>query len=58
MEGGNAEQAGLRRGDRIETINDIRINDANANRLYPLPEKLTLSVQRENGTMEIVVNRE
>lgn len=58
LEGGNAEQAGLRRGDRIETINDIRINDANANRLYPLPEKLTLSVQRENGTMEIVVYRE
>ncbi len=57
LEGGNAERAGVRRGDRIEAINGIRANDKEAS-LYPLPDKLTLSVQRESGVIEIVVNKE
>lgn len=57
LEGGNAERAGVRRGDRIEAINGIRANDEEAS-LYPLPDRLTLSVQRESGVIEIVVNKE
>ena len=56
LEGGNAEKAGLRRGDRIEAINGIRANDNNA--LYPLPDVLTLTVLRESGSLEIVVEKE
>lgn len=58
LEGGNAEKAGLRRGDRIETINGIKANDSNVMALYPLPDVLTLTVMRENGCVEIVVGKE
>ena len=58
LEGGNAEKAGLRRGDRIETINGIKANDSNVTALYPLPDVLTLTVMRENGCVEIVVGKE
>ena len=58
LEGGNAEKAGLRRGDRIETINGIKANESNAESLYPLPDKLTLTVRREDGIKEIVVYKE
>ena len=58
LEGGNAERAGLRQGDRIEKINGLRADDPNAQSLYPLPEKLTLSVLREGRMVEIVVNKE
>lgn len=57
LEGGNAERAGLRQGDRIEAINGIRASDDKSS-LYPLPDKLTLLVQREGGVVEIVVNKE
>jgi len=57
LEGGNAEQAGLRRGDRIETINGIRANDDRSS-LYPLPDKLTMTVKRGDDLIEIVVNKE
>ena len=43
-------------GDRIEAINGIRANDNNA--LYPLPDVLTLTVLRESGSLEIVVEKE
>lgn len=55
--GGNAERAGLRQGDRIETINGIKATDDQSS-LYPLPDQLTLSVQRDNTLVEIVVNKE
>lgn len=58
LEGGNAEKAGLRRGDRIETINGIRANDSNVTALYPLPDVLTLTVLRESGCVEITVCKE
>ena len=58
LEGGNAEKAGLQRGDRIETINGIKANESNAESLYPLPDKLTLTVRREDGIKEIVVYKE
>lgn len=57
LEGGKAERAGLRRGDRIEAINGIRANDCKSSP-YPLPDKLTLSVLRDGGQVEIVVNKE
>lgn len=57
LEGGNAERAGLRQGDRIETINGIKATDDQSS-LYPLPDQLTLSVQRDNTLVEIVVNKE
>lgn len=58
LEGGNAEKAGLRRGDRIESINGIRATDSNASSLYPLPEKLTLTVMRDGKIVEISVQKE
>ena len=58
LEGGNAEKAGLRRGDRIKAINGIIANDSNVTALYPLPDELTLAVLRENGCVEIVVGKE
>lgn len=57
LEGGNAEQAGLRQGDRIEAINGVRANDDTSS-LYPLPEQLTLAVKRGNDLTEIVVKKE
>lgn len=57
LEGGNAERAGLRQGDRIEAINGIKATDDQSS-LYPLPDQLTLSVQRDNTLVEIVVNKE
>lgn len=57
LEGGNAERAGLRQGDRIETINGIKATDDQSS-LYPLPDQLTLSVQRDNTLVEIVVDKE
>lgn len=44
------------RGDRIEAINGIRANNNNA--LYPLPDVLTLTVLRESGSLELVVEKE
>lgn len=58
LEGGNAEKAGLRRGDRIEAINGIKATDSNASSLYPLPEKLTLTVMRDGKIVEISVHKE
>ena len=58
LEGGNAEKAGLRRGDRIEAINGKKASDSNVTALYPLPDVLTLAVLRENGCVEIVVGKE
>lgn len=58
LEGGNAERAGLRQGDRIEAINGIKASDSNKSALQPLPDRLTLSVVREGGTIEIVVDKE
>ena len=57
LEGGNAERVGLRQGDRIEAINGVRASNDKSS-LYPLPDKLTLLVQRESGLIEIVVNKE
>lgn len=57
LEGGNAERAGLRQGDRIEAINGIKATDDQSS-LYPLPDQLTLSVQRDNTLVEIVVDKE
>ena len=57
LEGGNAERAGLRQGDRIEAINGIKATDDQSS-LYPLPNQLTLSVQRDNTLVEIVVDKE
>ena len=58
LEGGNAEKAGLRVGDRIEAINGITAEENNAKNLYPLPERLVLTVKREEGLREIVVEKE
>ena len=58
LEGGNAERAGLRQGDRIEAINGIKASDSDKSALQPLPDRLTLSVVREGGTIEIVVDKE
>lgn len=58
LEGGNAERAGLRQGDRIEAINGIKASDSNKSALQSLPDRLTLSVVREGGTIEIVVDKE
>lgn len=58
LEGGNAEKAGVRRGDRIEAINGIKANEGNDSSLYPLPDVLTLAVLRENGCVEIVIEKE
>lgn len=58
LEGGNAERAGLRQGDRIEAINGIKASDSDKSALSPLPDRLTLSVVREGGTIEIVVDKE
>lgn len=58
LEGGNAEQAGLRRGDRIEAINGIKANDNKVAELYPFPEILTLTVNRENKMVEITIHKE
>ena len=58
LEGGNAEQAGLRRGDRIEAINGIRADDSKTTELYPLPEKLTLTVLRDNKMVDITIHKE
>ena len=58
LEGGNAEKAGLRRGDRIEKINGMTADDPRIQSLYPLPDKLTLTVLRENEPIEIVIHKE
>ena len=58
LEGGNAAKAGLRRGDRIEAINGIKATDSNASSLYPLPEKLILTVMRDGKIVEISVQKE
>ena len=58
LEGGNAERAGLRQGDRIEAINGIKASDSNKSAISPLPDRLTLSVLRESGLIEIVVCKE
>ncbi len=58
LEGGNAEKAGLRQGNRIEKINGMTANDSNTRILNPLPYKLTLSVLRDNNLIEVVVNKE
>lgn len=59
LEGGNAEKAGLRRGDRIEKINGMTADDPNARLiLESLPEKLSFTVLRDNNLLEIVVNKE
>lgn len=57
LEGGNAERAGLRQGDRIEAINGIKASGDKSS-LHSLPDKLTLSVQREGGLVEIIVEKE
>lgn len=58
LEGGNAEQAGLKRGDYIEAINGFKANDENIDKLLPLPEQLRLTVRRENDLIDIVVMKE
>lgn len=58
LEGGNAERAGLRQGDRIEAINGIKASDSDKSAISPLPDKLTLSVLRDGTTIEIVVDKE
>ena len=58
LEGGNAERAGLRQGDRIEAINGIKASDSDKSAIEPLPDKLRLSVEREGTTIEIVVDKE
>ena len=59
LEGGNAQKAGLRQGDRIEKINGMTADDPNTrNLLDPMPDKLTLSVLRDNNLIEILVNKE
>ncbi len=57
LEGGNAERSGLRQGDRIEAINGIRA-DEDRSKLYPLPDKLTLSVKKGDDLIEIAVDKE
>lgn len=58
LEGGNAERAGLRQGDRIEAINGIKASDSDKSALQPLPDRLTLSVVRGGETIEIIVDKE
>ena len=58
LQGGNAEQAGLRRGDVITAINGVRADDERAGTLYPLPDKLVLAVERGGSSVEIIVNKE
>ncbi len=58
LEGGNAERAGLRQGDRIEAINGIKASDSDKSAIQPLPDRLTLSVVRDGVTIEIVVDKE
>lgn len=58
LEGGNAERAGLRQGDRIEAINGIKASDGDKSALSPLPDRLTLSVMRGGETIEIIVDKE
>lgn len=58
LEGGNAERAGLRQGDRIEAINGIKATDSDKSAISPLPDRLTLSVLRNGATIEIVVDKE
>ncbi len=58
LEGGNAERAGLRQGDRIEAINGIKASDSDKSALQPLPDRLTLSVVRSGETIEIIVDKE
>ena len=58
LEGGNAERAGLRQGDRIEAINGIKASDSDKSALSPLPDQLTLSVVRGGETMEFIVDKE
>ena len=58
LEGGNAERAGLRQGDRIEAINGIKASDSDKSAIEPLPDRLTLSVVRGGETIEIIVDKE
>lgn len=58
LEGGNAERAGLRQGDRIEAINGIKASDSDKSALQPLPDRLTLSVVRGGETIKIIVDKE
>ena len=58
LEGGNAERAGLRQGDRIEAINGIKASDSDKSALSPLPDRLTLTVERGGETIEIIVDKE
>ena len=58
LQGGNAEKAGLKRGDIIKSINGIGANDERAKNLYPFPDKLQLSVQRGNSLIEIIFDKE
>lgn len=58
LEGGNAEQAGLRRGDRVVRINGMTPDDPNASALITLPDKLTLTIQRDGSLIEIAVDKE
>lgn len=58
LEGGNAERAGLRQGDRIEAINGIKASDSDKSAISPLPDRLTLSVLRDGAVIEIVVDKE
>ena len=58
LEGGNAERADLRQGDRIEAINGIKASDSDKSAIEPLPDRLTLSVVRGGETIEIIVDKE
>ncbi len=58
LEGGNAEKAGICRGDLIKAINGVKADDGNVANLYPLPDKLVLTVLREGSSVDITVCRE
>lgn len=58
LEDGNAERAGLRRGDRIEAINGIKATDSNAASLFSLPANITLTVKRNSEVVKIEVVKE
>lgn len=58
LEGGNAERAGLRRGDRIELINGLRADASQRVAFDPRSEELTLTLLRRGERVTMVVRKE
>lgn len=61
IEGGNAHQAGVRRGEQIISINGLAPDQVNIKRLQKMnasKEEWKIAVKRNNTTTEIVIQKE